>query len=94
VSTELQHLAGQNRYVFVEDGEQVGITDYQVRGNAIYLTHTEVDPQLRGDHIGSQMVQGVLDSIRTDTDYRVVAACPFVEAWLSDHPDYRELESR
>lgn len=94
MSTELQHLADQNRYVYLEDGEQVGITDYQLRGRNILLTHTEVDPRLRGEHIGSAMVQGVLDSIRADTDYRVVAACPFVEEWLAEHPDYRELESR
>jgi hypothetical protein len=39
-------------------------------------------------------VQDVLDAIRTDTDYRVVADCPFVADWLGHHPEYRELEER
>ena len=74
--------------------EQVGLTDYRLVGNEIHLTHTEIDPKFRGGGLGAHMVQGVLDSIRTETDYRVVAACPFVVDWLERHPEYHELESR
>jgi predicted GNAT family acetyltransferase len=94
MSSAVQHLPGQNRYILERDGQQVGLTDYSLRGNAIYLTHTEVDPQLRDDGLGSEMVQGVLDAIRTETTYRVVAACPFVVSWLEEHPEYHELEER
>jgi predicted GNAT family acetyltransferase len=72
MSTEVLHLPGQNRYVFEKDGEQVGLTDYTIRGNSMHITHTEIDPLLRGSGLGAQMVHGVLDSIRTQTGYRVV----------------------
>jgi predicted GNAT family acetyltransferase len=94
MSNALQHLPGQNRYVFEKDGKQVGLTDYSLRGNAMHITHTEIDPQLRGAGLGAEMVQGVLDLVRTETDYRVVADCPFVVDWLTHHPEYRELEKR
>jgi predicted GNAT family acetyltransferase len=94
MSTEVQHLPGQNRYVFVKDGEQVGLTDYRLHGNAMHITHTEIDPHLRGSGLGSEMVEGVLEQIRTDTQYRVIAECPFVVDWLDQHPEYHELETR
>ena len=94
MSTDVQHLEDQNRYVFSSDGAQVGLTDYRLRGNSIHLTHTEIDPHLRGNGLGEQMVQGVLDKIRAETEYRVVADCPFVDSFLREHPDYRELETR
>ena len=94
MSSALQHLPGQNRFVFEKDGRQVGLTDYRLQGHEMHITHTEIDPHLRGSGLGSEMVQGVLDAIRTDTDYRVVADCPFVADWLADHPEYHELEER
>jgi predicted GNAT family acetyltransferase len=94
MSSAVQHLPGQNRYVLEKDGEQVGLTDYSLRGNAIHITHTEIDPRQRDGGLGSEMVQGVLDIIRTTTSYRVVAECPFVVGWLKEHPEYHELEER
>ncbi len=91
---EVHHLPDQNRYVFERDGMQLGLTDYSLNGNAIHITHTEIDPQLRGSGLGAEMVQSVLDRIRTDTTYRVVAECPFVVDWLEQHPEYHELEER
>jgi predicted GNAT family acetyltransferase len=94
MSTVVQHLPGQNRYLFEKDGEDVGLIDYTMRGHSIVLTHSEIDPQLRGGGLGDEMVQSVLDEIRADTDYRVVAECPFVVEWVERHPDYQELEER
>lgn len=90
----MKHLPNQNRYVLEKDGEQVGLTDYTMRGNAMHITHTEINPQMRGGGLGAEMVQGVLDRVRSETEYRVVADCPFVADWLEQHPDYHELEER
>lgn len=94
MSTAVQHLPGQNRYVFKKDGKQVGLTDYSLHGNAMHITHTEIDPQLRGAGLGAAMVQNILDLVRIETAYRVVAECPFVVEWLDQHPEYHELEER
>ena len=94
MSSVVKHLPGQNRYVFTKDGADVGLTDYQLVGGDIHITHTEVDPTLRGSGLGAEMVQAVLDTIRDETDYRVVAECHFVVTWLRHHPDYQTLEQR
>jgi predicted GNAT family acetyltransferase len=94
MSTVVQHLPGQNRYIFEKDGEEVGLIDYTRRGGSIVLTHSEIDPQLRGHGLGDRMVQEVLEEIRTDTDYTIVAECPFVADWLERHPEYLELQAR
>lgn len=94
MSSILQHLPGQTRYVFQSDGVDVGLTDYRLIGHDIHITHTEIDPALRGGGLGAEMVQAVLDTIRSSTDHRVVAECPFVVAWLRHHPDYQDLEER
>ena len=94
MSNDVQHLAGQHRYVFRRDGDEVGLTDYWLRGNEIHLTHTEINPKLRGKGLGAEMVHEVLEKIRVETGYRVVADCPFVADWLDKHPEYMELAER
>lgn len=93
-NSPLEHLASQSRYVYSVDGNAVGLTDYRVIGDSIHLIHTEIDPPLRGSGLGARMVNAVLDDIRTTTELRVVADCPFVVAWLDRHPEYQELETR
>jgi predicted GNAT family acetyltransferase len=39
-------------------------------------------------------VRDALDQVREHTDYRVVAVCPFVAKWISEHPDYQDLLRR
>lgn len=94
MATELKHRSEQNRYVFLMDGEEVGETGYELRGDAMHLTHTEVDPDRRGEGIADSMVRAVFDDIRSSTDLRVVAACPFVVEWLERNPDYRNLKGK
>lgn len=93
-NSPLEHFTSENRYVYSVDGTAVGLTDYRIIGSNIHLTHTEVDPPLRGSGLGARMVQAVLDDIRTTTDLRVIADCPFVAKWLHRHPDYHQLETR
>lgn len=40
-----------------------------------------------------QLVRGALDHVRT-LDLRVLPICPFVQAWMSRHPDYIDLDYR
>jgi uncharacterized protein len=93
MATELVEQSEKNRYSFLQDGDEVGVTGYVRRGNAVYLTHTEVDPERRGEGIADTMVRAVFDDIRSKGDLTVVAACPFVVEWLERNPDYRDLEA-
>jgi len=83
-----------NRYELQLDGEKVGHIDYVVDGSEIHLTHTEVDPNRQERGLGSDLVRGALDQIRSDTAYRVIPDCPFVASWLKKNDDYADLTTR
>jgi predicted GNAT family acetyltransferase len=82
------------RYELVIDGELAGYTEYQLRGTDMVFTHTEIISDEREQGLGGRLVQGALDHVREQTDYRVVAQCPFTAHWLTQHPDYQDLLSR
>lgn len=90
----LEHLPEQHRYLFLVDGEEVGLTDYHLAAGSIHIIHTEITPRMRGTGLGDAMVRAVLDEIGTGTSLRVVPDCPFVADWLGHHPDYQELAAR
>lgn len=94
MATEVVNDANMNRYELLVDGEAVGSADYQIRGETIVFTHTEIDPARREKGMGGELARGALNLVRAETDYRVVASCPFMSAWIAEHPDYQDLLER
>jgi len=75
----------------IRNGEQVlGIAAYRRRGDAIVFTHTEVDPQSGESGLGSTLVRGALDDVRS-RGLGVVPRCSFVRGWIERHPEYGDL---
>jgi len=56
--------------------------------DVIDLQHTEVPPSGRGKGIGDALVRAALAYAR-GRGARVMATCPYVQAWLRRHPDER-----
>jgi len=88
------HEREQSRYALMRDDTRIGVADYEVHGSAIHFVHTEIEPALREHGLGSELVRGALDDVRSSTDYRVVALCPFVDEWIGQHPEYQDLTER
>jgi uncharacterized protein len=78
-----------NRFELTVDGHMAAAF-YKLDGNVITFIHTEVPPELGGRGIGSKLVQGALDQVRAG-GMKVIAACPFVKAWIGKHPEYKDL---
>jgi len=75
----------------IRDGDRLlGIAAYQLRGEEIRFTHTEVDPDVGEKGLGSTLVRQALDDVR-GRGLRVVPLCPFVRAFIEKHPDYADL---
>jgi predicted GNAT family acetyltransferase len=91
MSITVENRPEQNQYALVEDGETVGFAAYDVVGDEIRFTHTEIEPSRRSAGLGAQLVQGALDDVRAETSRRVVPLCPFVADWVDEHVDYQEL---
>jgi predicted GNAT family acetyltransferase len=82
------------RFELVIDGELAGFTAYTLTDDTITFTHTEIIRQEREHGLGGRLVRDALDQVRDHTDYRVVAQCPFVAKWVSEHPEYQDLLTR
>lgn len=80
----------QDRYVLLEDGEEVGFLDYRSRDGVLALTHAEVRADRRGEGLGDALVAGALDDVRT-RGAKVVPLCGFVAGYLRDHPEEQDL---
>ncbi len=54
------------------------------------MGHSKVPAELGGKGVGSSLVRGALDQVRTE-GLQVVAQCPFVNAWIGKHPAYADV---
>ena len=79
----------QERYELKVEGN-IAATYYKVADGVITFVHTEVPPELGGKGIGSRLIKGALDQVRSD-GLKVVAECPFVKAYIEKHPEYGDL---
>jgi predicted GNAT family acetyltransferase len=89
------HDTDGSRYVLMRGDEELGFAAYEhgERGELVF-THTEIDPERQEKGLGSQLVRGALDDVRTSTDARVVAKCPFVFRYISEHEEFQDLTRR
>ncbi|MAN59663.1 MAG: GNAT family N-acetyltransferase [Flavobacteriaceae bacterium] len=84
--------AGQKRYELNIDGN-LAILEYIRATDAVYLTHTEVPSTLKGQGVGSSLVEQVLQLLREQNE-KVVPLCPFVAGYIKRNPKYTSLLAR
>jgi uncharacterized protein len=80
----------QHRYEARVDGELAGFAEYQVRGDRVVFTHTEVDDAYEGQGVGSSLARTALDDVRA-SGRSVVPQCQFIRSWIDKHPQYADL---
>lgn len=71
-------------------GSDVAVACYKLEPGVITLAHTEVPRPLWGQGIGSRLIRGVLDAARAQ-NLKVVPRCSFVSAFISRHPEFKDL---
>ncbi|MET4069469.1 putative GNAT family acetyltransferase [Bradyrhizobium sp. S3.2.6] len=81
-----------HRYELEVEGH-LATEHYKIDGNVITFEHTDVPKELGGKGVGSRLVQGALDQVRT-AGLKLIPECPFVKAWIEKHPDYADLVKR
>ena len=94
MSLSVENQPEQSRYALLQDGELIGVAEYDVNDEAIVFTHTEVDEAKREKGMASALIRAALDDVRDNSHLRVIATCPYVRSWLSEHPDYADLQKR
>lgn len=79
----------KGRYELAVEGH-IAASYYDISGNVITFTHTEVPKELEGRGIGSRLIKGALDQVRAQ-NLKVVPLCPFVKAYIGKHSEYADL---
>ena len=86
----VEHDAAASRFVARLAGGE-GFLSYVARGDGMLdLQHTVVPESERGRGVGEALVRAAVEHARREGS-RVVPTCPFVAAWLDDHPEARAL---
>lgn len=80
----------EHRYEVYADGKLAGFVTYQEQPGRISFVHTEIDDEFGGHGLGSTLVSEALDDARK-RDLAVLPFCPFVNAYIKDHPEYLDL---
>jgi predicted GNAT family acetyltransferase len=88
---EVRDNPDRRRYEVLVDGVVAGHVRYRREPGRITFIHTTVEPEFKGQGVGSVLVRGALDDVRAAGGVDVVPVCPFVRAWLGRHPEYGDL---
>jgi predicted GNAT family acetyltransferase len=71
-------------------GDLAGISVYIRSPELIAFLHTEVEDAYEGRGVGSALARTALDDARAQ-GLRVLAFCPFIDGWITKHPEYEDL---
>jgi predicted GNAT family acetyltransferase len=89
-AVEVVEVPARGRYEARLDGRRVGVAEYQVVGDRVVFPHTEVERELEGRGIASQLARRALDDAR-ERGQKVVPACSFFRVYLRRHPEDADL---
>jgi uncharacterized protein len=64
--------------------------DYKIKGDRIYLLHTEVPKELEGRGIAAALVEKTLQYLE-ENRLKLVPLCAYVQSYLKRHPDWNRL---
>ena len=80
----------KQRYELHTDDQLAAFSQYQLRRDVIEFLHTETVEGFEGHGYGSTLVREALDDVRK-RGLQVRPFCPFVRAYITKHPEYRDL---
>jgi predicted GNAT family acetyltransferase len=91
MSQHIEHHKDKHQFTTQVDGK-VATLNYFVSsdGKTLEYYSTFVPPELRGRHIGQDIVKFALDFAK-EHDYKVDPTCPFVSQYIERHPKYKEI---
>ncbi|HEY0732516.1 MAG TPA: GNAT family N-acetyltransferase [Chitinophagaceae bacterium] len=89
----IQHKQKDNHemYFIEEDGDILAEIIYVSNDpNTIIIEHTEVSPELKGQNVGFQLVNHVVEHARTH-GMKIVPVCTFARSVFDKKPDFSDV---
>ena len=91
--TTVRHDPQAHRFV-ADTPEGQAVLEYAHAGpDVLDLRHTLVPEAARGNGVGESLVRAAFDHARREGQH-LIPSCPFVHAWLEEHPEERDLRAR
>lgn len=84
------HNADRSRYELYEDDTLASFAEYRPFDDRLIFHHTETAREFRGRGLAAELVEWALEDVR-ERNLKVVPRCWFVEEFIDDHPEYRDL---
>ena len=88
----LKNNTHKHRFESMTDGKESFVEYQTVDDETLALVHTEVDPSLEGQGIGTKLVESVLAYVDRN-NLKIVPLCPFVATYIKRHPDWNRIVS-
>ena len=73
-----------------KDNPKAFISFEDGKDNEIVITHTVVDPELRGQGIAATLVERVVEFAKEE-NRKIVPICPYVVDYFQKHEEYEDL---
>lgn len=83
--------ADEQRFELEVDGH-TAIAAYERDGDIVAFTHTVVPAALRGQGVGSRLIEGALAQVRA-AGGKVRPLCTFVAGYIAQHPQWQDLRT-
>ena len=80
----------ESRYELQLGDQVAAFAVYELDGDTLTLTHTEVLPGNEGGGLGSRLAKFALDDVRS-RGLHVLPLCSFMKTWIERHPGYADL---
>jgi len=68
----------------------IAMVEYQLNGNNIIYTHTEVPPQWEGNGVAGKLAHHVMEYAQAQ-GHKVQALCPYIKHYVQEHEEYQPI---
>lgn len=83
----IENNADKGQYEAKLDGKVVAFAEYRPIGQSIMFTHTEVNEELEGKGVGSQLIRYALEDTKAQ-GMTAIPMCPFVKIFIQRHKEF------
>lgn len=86
--------SGKGAFYIVEDDRRVATIDYLFNGpHTITVVHTWVDPSLRGQNIGVELLEALVSHCR-EHQLKIIPVCSYAKALMDRSPQWKDVLER
>jgi uncharacterized protein len=86
----IENNTEKQQYEAKVDGKVVAFAEYRPIGQSIMFTHTEVNEDLEGKGVGSQLIRYALEDTKAK-GMTAIPMCPFVKIFIQRHKDFIDV---